>query len=510
MGKLNLRVLIEAVDRATGPIRRVTRALRVDLPNATRIAGGALKRMTGLAVKAVAALSGIAGFSFGAITAGAIRTGAKFEQFAAVLETIEGSSAKAKASMAWVENFAKTTPYELDQVMEAFVALRAYGIDPTDGTLKTLGDTASAMNKSLMQAVEMFADAQTGEFERLKEFGVRGSAAGEQVRLTYQKAGREVVATSRKSASEIQRNLLGIFDSRFAGAMEKQSKTLNGLWSNLMDMFTSFQRQIADAGLFEFVKVELAGLLGQVNAAAANGDLAKWAKQISDSLVDLLTSVKALLTEVDWVGFTKGVIDAANGFARFMEWIGGFEGLVTGGVAAAIGWLTTTMIGLGATIATALGVAVAPVAAVIAAIGLVGLAGWFLYRNWESIWSALKAGWTGFVDFLGGVWEGIRKAFAAGVAMVWNILPAWFRTVLRGGAFAVRVATNAASAFNAGNPGGRRPRPDVGGGQGRAANGQVAVDVTLHQGRPATVRARSSSPAVQTSVGSTYRGGFGD
>ena len=63
MGKLNLRVLIEAVDRATGPIRRVARALRVDLPNATRIAGGALRRMTGLAVKAGTSLAEIGRWS---------------------------------------------------------------------------------------------------------------------------------------------------------------------------------------------------------------------------------------------------------------------------------------------------------------------------------------------------------------------------------------------------------------------------------------------------------------
>lgn len=503
MGQLNLRVLIQAVDRATGPVRRVARALRVDLPNASRIGGRALRSLTGLATRAAQALGAIAGFSFGALSVGAIRTGAKFEQFGAVLETIEGSAAKAEASMAWVEEFAKTTPYELDQVMEAFVALRAYGIDPTDGTLRTLGDTASAMNKSLMQAVEMFADAQTGEFERLKEFGVRGSAAGAQVRLTYQQAGREVVKTSKKSGDAIRENLLGIFDSRFAGAMERQSRTAKGLWSNLMDWLTSFQRQIADAGLFDFVKAELAALLAQVNAAAANGQLAEWAAQISAAMVQMLVSVKALITGIDWVAFTTGIIDAANGFARFMDFIGGFEGLITGGVAGAIAWLTTSLMGLGITIATALGVATAPVAAVIGIIGLIGLAGWLLYRNWNSIWAALKRGWNGFVRFFRGLGVMMKAAFRVAIDALWQMLPPWLRTIFRGAAFVLRVVGRG---LTGGPPNAPGARPQVGTGNPRAPNGQVAI--TVHQdGRPASVRVRGDGVALKAISGS--RGGYG-
>lgn len=512
MGQLNLRVLIQAVDRATGPIRRIARSLRIELPSAARIGGAALTRLTGLAVKAVAALGALAGVSFGALTGGAIKTGAKFEQFAAVLETIEGSSEKAQASMRWVENFAKTTPYELDQVMQAFVALRAYGIDPTDGSLRTLGDAASAMNKPLMQAVEMLADAQTGEFERMKEFGVRGSAAGKAVALTYQKAGREVTVTSKKAANDIRANLLGIFDSRFAGAMDRQAGTMNGLWSNLMDMLTSFQRQIADAGLFDFVKAELASLLGLVNAAAANGDLAKWAKEISAGMVQLLTSLKDLVTKVDWVGVTKGVIDVANGFVVFMNAIGGLRGLVDGVGAVAITWLTTALMSLGATIAGILGVAAAPVVAVIAIVGLLAVAGWFVYRSWDKIVAGLKDMWSGFVGFLGNVWKGIKSVFKAGVDLVWNSLPKWFRMILTGAGFMLKVATNALGGGPGGGApagGGGRPRPAVGPG-GSAANGQVAVDVRVHQdGRPATVTARSSSAQVPVNTSAQYRGANG-
>ena len=96
----------------------------------------------------------------------------QFEKFETVLISSTGSAEKAKEAMKWVTDFAVKTPYELDKVTEGFVALKNYGIDPTNGTLRTLGDTAAAMNKPLMQGVEALADAVTGENERLKEFGI--------------------------------------------------------------------------------------------------------------------------------------------------------------------------------------------------------------------------------------------------------------------------------------------------------------------------------------------------
>lgn len=516
MGQLNLRVLIQAVDRATGPMRRIARTLRVDLPSAARVGGLALSKLTGLAARAGVALGALAGVSFGALTFGVIGVGRQFESFLASLETAEGSAEGARKAMSWIDRFAKTTPYEVDKVTEAYIALRNGGIDPTTGALRSLGDASSASQKDIIQAVEALKDAQTGEFERLKEFGIRAKVVGDQVRFTYMSAGREVQISAKKSADAINAAVLGIFDARFQGAMDKQSKTFNGLWSNMMDMVTSFQRQIADAGVFDFVKAELASLLKLINAAAANGNLAKWAKEISAGLVQLLTSLKELVTKVDWVGLTKSVIDVANGFVKFMNMIGGLKGLVDGVGAAAIGWLTTALMGLGAAIAGILGVAAAPIVGAIALIGLLAVAGWFVYRSWDKIVAGLKDMWTGFVGFLGGIWKGIQSAFMAGADLVWRGLPPWFRMILKGAGFVLRVATNAVNNVQpggggggGGQGGGGRPRPASPGG-GRPANGQVAVDVRVHQdGRPATVTARSSSPQVPVATSAQYRGANG-
>lgn len=126
--------------------------------------------------KAAAVATGIFAAGVGFLGRSVVQTTAQFEGYQEALTTIEGSSEKARQSLDWISNFGKTTPFEVAEVTEAFVALKAYGIDPiANDALRTLGDTASAMNKPLQQAVEAFADAATGEFERLKNLVLKQS-----------------------------------------------------------------------------------------------------------------------------------------------------------------------------------------------------------------------------------------------------------------------------------------------------------------------------------------------
>lgn len=279
-------------------------------------------RAGGLIGGGIAAGGGLAVAGAGMAGRSVVRTGAQFESYQAVLKVLEGDAGKAKSAMGWVQTFAKKTPYELSQVMDAFVALRSYGIDPTTGVLRSLGDASSAMNKGLMQSVEMLADAQTGEFERLKEFGVRAKVQGDKVTFTYTKAGKDMSVTSKKTSSEIRRTLLGIFDSSFKGAMDEQSRTWNGMVSNLGDGWTGFLKKVADGGAFDKAKGHLQTLLDFLVKAEEDGRLDKWAQQISDSLSDLLDSLARIGESVDWVQLAQDVATLAKAVSWLAEALG--------------------------------------------------------------------------------------------------------------------------------------------------------------------------------------------
>ncbi len=354
---LKFSMLLEAIDRVTGPSRRIQNSMRNigrqarDMARdvgrvgreaaqvsrldrlSRRLAGGfaaagsAARRYAGkmgigswgdAAEKAGVGVGMLAkklgGMALGAAKwAGAAAIGAsgfalfdlfgtasKFEQFQIMLEGIEGSSTKASRSMAWVQDFAATTPYELDQVMEAFVSLKAYGIDPLNGSLMALGDGASGMSKPIMQAVEALADATTGEFERLKEFGIRASKIGDQVAFTYSRNGKEVRRQVKMNAAEVEKAITGIMTERFGGMMNRQSQTFAGIISNLKDKWSGFLLLIARAGIFDMVKGKLDSWLGVIDRMAKDGRLAAWAEKISKFLEKAFQRAVEFVENTDW------------------------------------------------------------------------------------------------------------------------------------------------------------------------------------------------------------------
>lgn len=238
------------------------------------------KRITMFAAAAGVAAAG----ALAALGKSVITVSAKFESYAATLETIEGSSEKAEKALDWISDFAKKTPYDVAELTEAFVKLRAYGMDPTTGLLEDLGNASSAMGKGLMSAVEMIADASTGEFERLKEFGIRASQEGKKVTFSWTENGKQLSKTVNKTSDEITKFIRDRFGSRFSGAMVRQSKTWNGMISNLGDTWVDFQRRIGDAGFFESAKRGLGLLIDYFGRLDANGTLDRFAKGLGSAL----------------------------------------------------------------------------------------------------------------------------------------------------------------------------------------------------------------------------------
>lgn len=219
--------------------------------------------MEGVAGKAMA----IAGIIGGIFTAnGFIETASQFEQFETQLETIQGSSEKAKESMAWIADFAAKTPYEMQQVTDAFIKLQSYGLEAQKGgLLESVGNMASGMGKSLDQAVEAIADAVNGENERLKEFGIKANKKGEMFTYTYNMDGQKFQVQAKNEAADIQKALQGIMDARFKGGMEKMSKTWAGTLSNLADTWDMFKLRVMSSGLFDSLKDQLNGLMKTIN-----------------------------------------------------------------------------------------------------------------------------------------------------------------------------------------------------------------------------------------------------
>lgn len=200
------------------------------------------------------ALGGIAAVGVGVLgMAGqAINAAAQFETMGVALTTALGGNKKAaKQAQDQITQFAAKTPYQLQEVMNAFIKLKNMGLNPSQQALTAYGDTASAMGKSLNDMVEAVADAATGEFERLKEFGIRASSEGDKVKFTFQ----GVTTTVKKNSKDIENYLIGIGKTKFAGGMEEQSQTFLGQLSTLKDNASLIFADIANnSGFFDLIK----------------------------------------------------------------------------------------------------------------------------------------------------------------------------------------------------------------------------------------------------------------
>lgn len=184
---------------------------------------------------------------------GVIAATSEFQKFEAVLSNTLGSSSAAQLALSQIQEFAATTPFQINELTGAFVKLANQGFTPNITQMRLLGDLASSTGKSFDQLAEAILDAQTGEFERLKEFGVRAAVAGDQVTFTFKGIKTQVDNTSEAIRGYVLS--LGAAEG-VSGSMEKISGTLGGRISNVQDSFTQLQTtigQINGGVLFTFV-----------------------------------------------------------------------------------------------------------------------------------------------------------------------------------------------------------------------------------------------------------------
>lgn len=180
----------------------------------------------------VGAIAGLGTGALSAVIDKAVESTAKYEKFEAVLSNTLGSRGVGKNVMSEISDFASKTPFQVDELTASYVKLANQGFTPTLRQMTSLGDLASSTGKSYDQLSEALLDAQQGEFERLKEFGIRAESQGKKVAFTFK--GQTTVVD--KTAASMRAYVLSLGNAvGVSGAMEKIAATTGGELSNLGD-----------------------------------------------------------------------------------------------------------------------------------------------------------------------------------------------------------------------------------------------------------------------------------
>lgn len=410
-----------------------------------------------IATTVAVALAGIgaAGIAVGKNVFG---VGKQFEKLKVQLDALEGSAEAGQKAMDWITEFAKKTPLELDQVVAAYVKLRSFGMDPTNGSLQTLMDTMAATGKG--------AEALDGIILAMGQAWTKSRLMGDDALqllgrgvpvydILAEKMGKTTAEIMKmQSAGKLGRDAIELLieglKDRYAGAADEFAKTSEGIQSNLADIFTLFRKKIADAGFYDAVKGKLQGLLDEVNRLDATGRLDEIAKTISDTLVRGLETVSDIIANIKvsdvvaafetmvslgqaLVALLQIIAQAASATGDAIIWLADQFGLTATKGQAILAVLTFVVALLSPLIAKA-----ALIVAIITAIGLAIQDVWNWLQGGESVlggiidwFSALIQVIAHDIEQLGSaISSSIESGFANAVASVkamWNEMLAWLK-----------------------------------------------------------------------------------
>jgi len=230
---------------------------------------------------------------------------AEFQKFEAVLTNTLGSAELAKMAMAEIQDIAASTPFSVAELTESYVKLTNSGLQPTREEIIKLGDLAASQGKDFAQLTEAIIDATAGEFERMKEFGVKASKNGDLVKLTFKGQTTEIANTSEAIKNYITG--LGSMEG-VAGGMASVSKTLGGQMSNLGDTFDS---------LFNTIGKGTGGIMG--TSISLLSDYVGWVRDALKSTQQLQDEAVGAFTTEWGNSFAKASIQRRQELVEFVR-----------------------------------------------------------------------------------------------------------------------------------------------------------------------------------------------
>lgn len=210
---------------------------------------------------------------FGAAVLGAgarsvIQTASNFESLETSIIQLKGSTEAGQKAFKTFSNIAATTPFKLQNVVEAGVTVEAFGANSED-TLKAITDLAAYMRVDVVDAAGAFGRAfagGAGAADVLRDRGV----------LTQIKLKTGFDDLSKMTLPQFREALIDTLtdpDGKIAGSTDVLAETFSGKVSNMEDAVDLLQNAIG---------VRLIGRLGDM--AVSVGDAARNAADFVDNL----------------------------------------------------------------------------------------------------------------------------------------------------------------------------------------------------------------------------------
>lgn len=319
------RIVIE-IDAETGAVlkqfKRTEQAAKKTGKKAGKSFNDGFRKGTSRAIDGIKgrllALGGVVATVFGARFA--VQAAAEFEAIQTRLETLTGSAKAASQVFEDLKQFSAETPFQLGDIANASSKLISFGFSAATvkDRIKEIGEVAAGSGADIQELSLIYGQvAAAGKLtgERLLQLQERaipiGPALAKSLGIAessvrdFISAGKVSFATFEKAFRSLQQE-----GGLFAGSLEKQSKTINGILSTLGDNAKIFGAELGNA--FKPAIIDSANALIKIfqrfgDQFSANGPvISRTLASIADTL--LITPAKF------WLNFFAG--DAASNLAK--------------------------------------------------------------------------------------------------------------------------------------------------------------------------------------------------
>lgn len=399
-----INILMSLQDHFTKPLGQTTKEIKksqLEIKKANNVlntwGNSANKTFKSVAKGALDVTKKIAAVGAGLATgAGVVGFSEAFnmETYRTQLITATKDTQKATKIMKDAISLANKTPFEGGEIVAGAASLESMGMS-AEKWLPMAADMAGATGKDFQQAVEAIIDAQSGEWERMKEFGIKGV--------------------------DNMDDLVNVMNTRFAGGAEALSLTTKGMWSTVTGVAKNSLAKIV--GIMDDGTVRQGSALDYVRQKIQTvaDKLTQWQ---NDGTIDKISEKAVTAVKMFESGLQK--LGSAIGFVKDHSnvLIPVLSGLVSVFVTfniikTVIGWWktyqTVTAGVRAAQSALNLAMSTNPLGMIVLAIGALVAAGVALYMNWDKVKATALSLWSTVKEVFGGIKDAIVGAFNSAV-----------------------------------------------------------------------------------------------
>ncbi len=231
--------LLVNIGADTSDLKKELKAVQRQLNYAFGREGMSMSRSAAIGITAVgAALAGVAVY--------AVKAGGELQNVQTAMTNMLGSADKADQMIKELQDFAAHTPFEFKDVTLASQKFLAFGFTAEQiiPTLTAVGDAAAGVgagqdgvNRLTVALGQIAAKGKLAsqEMMQITELGIPAWQMLAQYLGTDVATAQDKVSKGMVDSQMALEALVGGMESRYAGMMDAQSKTVLGAWSNLMD-----------------------------------------------------------------------------------------------------------------------------------------------------------------------------------------------------------------------------------------------------------------------------------